>query len=94
MRCSLPRPKWRTTGRVWVTHRRTLLGWITRTVSSAATQIGVGPKRPARSLRGSGPSPALTSGRPPVLQLARCAEISFKCPIGHQNVTCDAVLFG
>ena len=31
MRCSLLRPKWRTTGRVWVTHRRTLLGWITRT---------------------------------------------------------------
>jgi len=57
VRCSLLRPKWRTTGRVWVTHRRTLLGWITRTVSSAATQIGVGPKRPARSFRGSGPSP-------------------------------------
>lgn len=32
MRCSLLRPKWRTTGRVWVTHRRTLLGWVTRTV--------------------------------------------------------------
>lgn len=31
MRCSLLRPRWRTTGRVWVTHRRTLLGWITRT---------------------------------------------------------------
>lgn len=27
MRCSLLRPKWRSTGRVWVTHRRTLLGW-------------------------------------------------------------------
>ena len=26
MRCSLLRPKWRTTGRVWVTHRRILLG--------------------------------------------------------------------
>jgi hypothetical protein len=49
VRCSQLRPKWRTTGRVWVTHRRTLLGWITRTVSSAATQIGVGPKCPARS---------------------------------------------
>lgn len=48
MRCSLPRPKWRTTGRVWVTHRRTLLGWITRTDSSAATRIAVGLKRPAR----------------------------------------------
>jgi hypothetical protein len=47
VRSSLLRPKWRTTGRVWVTHKRTLLGWITRTVSSAATQIGVGPKRPA-----------------------------------------------
>lgn len=56
MRCSLLRPKWRTTDRVWVTHRRTLLGCITRTVSSAATQIGVGPKRPARSFRGSGPA--------------------------------------
>ena len=55
MRCSLLRPKWRTTGRVWVTHRRTLLGWITRTVSSTATQIGVGPKRPVRSFRGSSP---------------------------------------
>lgn len=49
MRCSQLRPKRRTTGRVWVTRRRTLLGWITRTVSSAAAQIGVGPKRPARS---------------------------------------------
>ena len=26
MRCSLLRPKWRTTGRVWVRRRRTLLG--------------------------------------------------------------------
>ena len=57
MRCSLLRPKWRTTGRVWVRHRRTLLGWITRTESSAATQIGAGPKRPVRSFRKSGPSP-------------------------------------
>lgn len=79
MRCSQLRPKWRTTGRVWVTHRRTLLGWITRTVSSAATQIGVGPKRPARSSAG-GPFPALTSGQPPVPPLARWAEISFECP--------------
>lgn len=55
MRCSLLRPKWRTTGRVWVTHRRTPPGG-TRTVSSAATQIGVGPKRAAHSFRGSGPS--------------------------------------
>lgn len=57
MRCSLLRPRRRTTGRVWATHRRTLLGWITRTVSSAATWIGLGPKRTARSFRGSGPSP-------------------------------------
>lgn len=69
MRCSLLRPKWRTTGRVWVRHRRTPLGWITLSVSLAATQIGVGPKRPARSFRGSGPSPALNSGRPPLLPL-------------------------
>lgn len=82
MRCSLLRPKWPTTGRVWVTHRRTLLGWITRTVSSAATQIGVGMKRPARGFRGSGPSPALTSGRPAVLPLARWAE-------SHSNVQSD-----
>jgi hypothetical protein len=34
VRCSQLRPKWRTTGRVWVTHRRTLLGWITRTAVS------------------------------------------------------------
>jgi hypothetical protein len=52
VRCSLLRPTWRTTGRVWVTHRRTLLGWITRTVSAAAAQFGVGAKRPARSSAG------------------------------------------
>jgi hypothetical protein len=85
VRCSLRRPKWRTTGRVWVTHRRTLLGWITRTVSSAATQIGVGPKRPARSFRGSVSSPGADQ-RPATSATAggSMGEISFKCPIGHQ----------
>ncbi len=31
MRCSLLRPKLRSTGRVWVKHRRTLLDWLHRT---------------------------------------------------------------
>jgi hypothetical protein len=82
VRCSLLRRKWRTTGRVWVTHRRTLLGWITRTVSSAATQIGV--VRNARHAASAGVfhPRALTSGRPPVLPLARWAE-------SHSNVQLD-----
>jgi hypothetical protein len=84
VRCSLLRPKWRTTGRVWVTHRRTLLGWITRTVSSAATQIGVGPKRPARSFRGSGPSPGADQRPATSATAGSMGGISFKCPIGHQ----------
>lgn len=84
MRCSLLRPKWRTTGRVWVTHRRTLLGWITQTVSSAATQIGVGPKRPARSFRGSVPSPGADQWPATSATAGSMGGISFKCPIGHQ----------
>jgi len=84
VRCSLLRPRWRTTGRVWVRHRRTLLGWITRTVSSAATQIGVGPKRPARSFRGSGPSPGADQRPATSATAGSMGGISFGCSTGHQ----------
>jgi hypothetical protein len=83
VRCSQLRPKWRTTGRVWERHRRTLLGWITRTVSSAVTQIGVGPKRPhAVPREWSIPGP---DQRPTTSATAgSMAEISFNCPTGHR----------
>jgi hypothetical protein len=84
VRCSLLRRKWRTTGRVWVTHRRTLLRWITRTVPSAATRIGVGPKRLACSFRGSGLSPGADQRPATSATAGSMGGFSFKCPIGHQ----------
>lgn len=53
-------------------------------MSSAATQIGVGPKRPARSFRGSGPSPGADQRSATSATAGSMGGISFKCPIGHQ----------
>lgn len=53
-------------------------------MSSAATQIGVGPKRPARSFRGNGPSPDADQRPATSATAGSMGGISFKCPIGHQ----------
>ena len=63
MRCSLPRPKWRTTGPVWVTHRRTRLG-VDHSDSAVGHSDRHGSETPGTQLPREWSIPGLASGRP------------------------------